>query len=254
MAKMLLINPRPRRKSRKAPSAAQRRVRAAFAARARSRRRRNPVSPTQVASLGRRRRNPVPALAPRAPQRQARRVARRAGRRSTNPIRSRRRRNPLNLGSASSYIGMLKQALIGGAGALAIDVAYGYVTPYLPASLQRTPGQISVGDAVKAVITIVAGKVLDRPTKGLASQAARGALIVQAHSLLAQLLPGAVTLGYGVPARVANMSNRIGPNRRLARYTAPGRTPLLARYASGGMTPLLNGDRESVMARESQLR
>lgn len=251
MPEMLLINPRPRRKSRKAPSAAQRRARAAFAAMARARagsakRRRRPA---------RRRRNPIPPGA--TPVLHAAPARRRAARRR-NPApmlarhRRSRRRNPISLGSTSAYVSMIKQGLIGGAGALAVDVAMGYISPYLPATLQRTPGQVGVGDAVKAVITIALGKVLDRPTKGLSMQAARGALVVQSHALLAQMLPSTMTLGYAVPARVANVSNRIGPNS-LRRYTAPGATPLLNRYITPGATPLLSG-RDSTMARESRVR
>lgn len=247
MSEILLINPRARRKSRKPASAAQRRARAAFAAAARAR----SLNPRRRRKA--RRRNPV---AVGAPVRAARRVARRAsnpvaGRRRTH----RRRRNPISLGSSSAYVRMIKDGLIGGAGALGVDVAMGYITPYLPASLQRTPGSVGVGDAVKAVITIALGKLLDKPTKGMSMTAARGALVVQSHALLATMLPSTMTLGYSVPANVVPMSNRIGPNRRsLNAYTAPGMTPLLNRYTSaGGPSPLLSG-RDSVMQREALVR
>lgn len=258
MAEVLLINPRPRRKARKAGgrSAAQRRATARMLAANRARRS-NPVGARRRRPA--RRRNPVAAVG--GPVSAARRVARRPARRS-NPIgrrrRHARRRNPIGLGSSSQYVRMIKDGLIGGAGALGMDVAMGYITPYLPASLQRTPGQIGVGDAVKAVITVALGKLLDRPTKGMSMTAARGSLVVQSHALLATLLPSSLTLGavgYSVPANVASMSNRIGPNRRaLNAYTGPGMTPLLNRYTSAGAaSPLLSG-RESVMARESIVR
>lgn len=246
MSEVLLINPRARRKSRKPASAAQRRARAAFAAAARAR----SLNPRRRRKA--RRRNPV---AVGAPVRAARRVARRA----SNPVHRRRthrrRRNPISLGSSSAYVRMIKDGLIGGAGALGVDVAMGYITPYLPASLQRTPGSVGVGDAVKAVITIALGKLLDKPTKGMSMTAARGALVVQSHALLATMLPNTMTLGYSVPANVVPMSNRIGPNRRsLNAYTAPGMTPLLNRYTSaGGPSPLLSG-RDSVMQREALVR
>lgn len=246
MSEVLLINPRARRKSRKPASAAQRRARAAFAAAARAR----SLNPRRRRKA--RRRNPV---AVGAPVRAARRVARRA----SNPVHRRRthrrRRNPISLGSSSAYVRMIKDGLIGGAGALGVDVAMGYITPYLPASLQRTPGSVGVGDAVKAVITIALGKLLDKPTKGMSMTAARGALVVQSHALLATMLPSTMTLGYSVPANVVPMSNRIGPNRRsLNAYTAPGMTPLLNRYTSaGGPSPLLSG-RDSVMQREALVR
>jgi len=247
MSEVLLINPRARRKSRKPASAAQRRARAAFAAAARAR----SLNPRRRKA---RRRNPIAAG---APVRAARRVARRAsnplGRRRR--VHHRRRRNPISLGSSSAYVRMVKDGLIGGAGALGVDVAMGYITPYLPASLQRTPGTVGVGDAVKAVITIALGKLLDKPTKGMSMTAARGALVVQSHALLATMLPSTMTLGYTVPANVVPMSNRIGPNRRsLNAYTQPGMTPLLNRYTSAGSpSPLLSG-RDSVMQREALVR
>lgn len=237
MAELLLINPRRRRraaskgKRRSNPSPAQRAARAKFAAAARAR------SGAARASNPRRRRRRNPA----APV--ARRVVRRV--RRSNPIRTRarRRRNPIGLGNTSSYIAMLKDGFIGGAGALGVDVLYGYLAPYLPASLQRTPGQASVGDAVKAVVTIALGKLLSRPTRGLSEKAAKGALVVQAHGLLAQFLPSTVTLGYSVAAPTASGFNtRIGPNRRgvsMARYTQPGASQMLGAYTQPGATQML---------------
>ncbi|MGV0999703.1 MAG: hypothetical protein ACOYBQ_10285 [Fluviibacter sp.] len=247
MAEMLLINPRPRRKSRKAPSAAQRRARAAFAAAARAR------SRSPVGAKRRRRRNPVAAAVAAGPVRRAVRRTVRA----SNPVgRSRRRRrNPISLGSKSAYVNMIKDGLIGGAGALAVDVAMGYINPYLPATLQRTPGQVGVGDAVKALITIALGQLLAKPTKGMSMVAARGSLVVQSHAMLAQMLPSTVTLGYSVPSNVVPFSNRIGPNRRsLSQYTPAGQTPLLNRYTRAGQgSPLLSG-RDSTMSREAVVR
>lgn len=251
MAEVLLINPRPRRKSRRGPSPAQKRARAAFAAasRARARRRRNPIA------------KPIAPMPPTPrPAAQARRVARRVARRATyaaNPLgrRHRRRRNPISLGSSSTYMTMVKDGLIGGAGALAVDLAMGQLNNYLPSSLQRVPGQVGVGDAVKAVLTVAMGQLLAKPTRGYSRKAAQGALVVQAHGILAQFLPGTMTLGYAVPARVANMSNRVGPNSAaLGRFTRPGSpSPMLSRFTSPGTaSPLLS--RASTMARESIVR
>lgn len=244
MAEILLVNPRKRRaKSRKAPSAAQRRARAAFAAMARAR---STGRKTRKAKRRARRSNPVPALvAPRRTRRAARRAA---------PMRRRaRRRNPIALGSVNSYVSMIKDAAIGGAGAVAVDYAYGFINGYLPDALKRTPGAVGVGDAVKAVITVALGKLLAKPTRGLSMTAARGSLVVQAHGLIAGMLPDTMTLGYAVPAHVVNASTRIGPNR-LNRYTAPGgATPLLSRYTAPGVSPLIS-DRMSTMQRESIVR
>jgi hypothetical protein len=262
MAELLLINPKAR--TRKAPrkaSPAQRRARAAFAAASRARsaaaRASNPVR-----RIRRRRRNPVAAPASAAPVRRARSIAR-----MDNPRRrrrySRRRRNPIAFsGGMRSYINLIKDGLIGGAGAIGVDIAMGYISPYLPASLQRTPGTVGIGDGVKAIITVALGQLLARPTKGLSIKAAQGSLAVQAHAVLATFLPSTMTLGYAVPAPVANMSNRIGPNRRslsvagaggMGRFTQPNAPGvMLSGFTQPGVSPMLG--RSAAMARESVVR
>ena len=264
MAEMLLINPAPRKK-KKARSAAQKRndARLGRMARARARGRSGTRTASRAASSTTRRRKmrarvqTSPGVSLQVnPARRRRRVARRAN--PVSVLRRRRRRNPIGLGGIGnvfSYINLIKDGAIGGAGAVAVDLAMGYITPQLPASMRRVPGQVGLGDAVKAVLTVALGKLLSRPTKGLSLTAAKGSLVVQAHGLFAQMLPSTMQLGYAVPARVVPMSNRIGPNRtELARYTRPNVTPLLSRYTRpGGMTPLLSG-RESAMARESVIR
>ena len=155
-------------------------------------------------------------------------------------------------------LGMIKAAMIGGAGAVAIDVAMGQINRFLPASLQRVPGKVGVGDAVKAAITVVLGRLLAKPTRGLSNQMAQGALVVQAHQLIAGFVPASMTLGYGVPARVVNMSNRVGPvrngNPAVGAYTRPGSTPLLSQrvgaYLRPGSTPMLSGLRGTAQQRE----
>ncbi len=252
MAEMLLINPRRRRRktARKSnPSPAQKRARAAFAAasraRAGKRRARNPAPrrAARVVRRRRRRRNPITVRA-RSRSPVLRRVARRV---------ARRRRNPISLGSASGYIAMLKEGLIGGAGAVAVDLAFGYIAPYLPASLRRVPGEAGVGDAIKAVVTIAMGKLLAGVTRGLSEKAARGALVVQAHGLIAQMLPNTMTLGYATPSMMSNMNTRIGPNRNalmgMGRYTAPGVSQMLGRYTAPGVTQML-ASRGRTMSRE----
>jgi hypothetical protein len=232
MAQMLLLNPAKRRRARKG---SPKRRRATTA----RRRRRNPVSvvtvaPRRVVRRAARRRNPAP------------RVIRRA-------IRG-RRRNPISLGmNGRTIASMLKEALIGGAGALAMDAAMGQVNGFLPATLQRVPGQPGVGDAVKALLTIVLSRALAKPTKGLSVQAGKGALVVQAYGLLAGFMPAGVTMGYAVPGQVVQGQSRVSPNR-LARYTQPGVTPLIAsqmaRYTAPGVSPMLGGTRERAMTRE----
>lgn len=213
-----------------------------------------------------RRRNPVPAglaryMASKRKRRTISAVARRVRRRRSNPsLRAvsrvvRRRRNPISLGgSGRSMLAMIKSAMIGGAGAVAVDVAMGQLNRFLPATLQRTPGKVSIGDAVKAAITVVLGRLLAKSTRGLSQQMAAGALTVQAHQLLAGFVPASMTLGYGVPARVVNMSNRVGPirngNPAVGAYQRPGSTPLLSAYLRPGSTPMLNRARMTAQQRE----
>lgn len=263
MSEVLLLNPAKRRKARRNPSAAQRANRARFAAAARARA--NPARRRRRA----RRRNPVAVFSP-GPNRYATGTARgtsyrhraassrarSAGKRRANPIR--RRRNPISLGgvSVNGIMGALREGAVMGAGAVAADMAYGYVQRYLPASLQAGPGQVTAGSAVKAVITAAAGVMLSRATRGLSRKAAMGALVVQARDIVAGLLPaGAVAgLGYATPAtRLSLQSNRIGPNRAapLGAYTQ-GPTPLLSAYTMPGASPLLSGG--GARARERAIR
>lgn len=237
MAEILLINPRKRKGrkvAKKTRSAAQRRATAKMLAANRSRRgRRSPAK---------RRRNPISTLTARHAV-----ARRRPARRRANPVRriARRRRNPISLGGLTprSILGQVKDALIGAGGAVAIDVAYGKINPLLPASLQRVPGAIGAGDAVKALLTIAAGKLLSRATRGLSAKAALGALTVQAHGIVSSMLPASL-LGYYSPARVVPGTQRVGPMQMngLRMYTpAGGMTPTLNRYTRGGATQLLSG-------------
>lgn len=222
MAEMLLINPRRRtgRKTRKAATAKRRRTTA---------RRKNPIS---VATVRRRRANPIRAK---------RRV-------------SRRRRNPIGGKILSGgLMKMIQEAFVGAAGSVAVDVAYGQIQSYLPASLRRTPGQVGVGDVVKAAITVGLGSILAKPTKGLSKRMAAGALTVQAADVLKSFVPSTMQLGYIAPARVVPGTNRVGPMRRggVSEYVSPGSTPMLSAYTRPGASPILNGSRQE---RGAQMR
>lgn len=222
MPEMLLINPRKRR----AAKSTKRRASPRRAKRAAPRRRRNPI-------------NSIASRVRRAPVRRARRA---------NPIRNlrRRRRNPISLGgSAKSYMSAIKDALIGAGGAIAVDVGFAKLSPMLPASLQVVKGAPGAGDAIKAVVTIIAGKMLSKATRGLSVKAAQGALTVQAHNIVSGLLPASMQvngMGYYSPAQIASMTNRVGPIRRgMNAYVSPGQTQLLNAYTQPGRTQLLNG-------------
>jgi hypothetical protein len=239
MAEMLLINPRKRRARKSGRTAAQRRATAKLVAMNRSRTRR-------------RRRNPVATVAA-APMVRRRRMA---ARRANPAVMRRRRRNPAMLGGRfglGSIMRSVQDALVQGGGAVAMDLLYGQIARFLPNTLQRTPGSIGLGDATKAVITVFLGHMLKGPTRGLSARAATGALTVQAHGIIAGLLPSTMTLGYYTPGMVTQGASRIGPNRAITgsmgRYTAPGATALLNRYTAPGMSPMLNG-RGSARMRE----
>jgi hypothetical protein len=233
MAEMLLINPRRRRKSAK-----KARRSSTGAKRRRVSRRRNPIPATTVATVRRRRRNPI----------RASRVTRR------------RRRNPIGGGAITSnkIMAMVKDALIGGAGAVAVDIAMGQIAAYLPASLRRVPGTVGVGDAVKAGLTVALGQLLAKPTKGLSRKLAAGALTVQTAEILRTFVPAGMTLGYANPALVAPGTMRVGPSYRPGSQVgmyARGGTPLLSgvgEYVRGG-SPLLSGNsRGRMSARERE--
>jgi len=224
MAEMLLINPRTRRKARKANPA-------------RRRRRSNPLALARVVHR-RRRRNPIAAV----------------HRRRRNPIgmmkrRVMRKRNPAMLGG---YMGAIREALMDGFGAVAIDYAYHMLTNVLPANTKTflQPGAtVGAADAVKAVLTVVLGNALNGVTRGFSRKAAKASLTVQSYQIMKKVLPSTISsnlsgLGYMTPAVVSSgYGTRIGPIRgQMGAYTTPGATPLLSAYtSSGSASPLLSG-------------
>jgi hypothetical protein len=208
MAEMLLINPR----KRGARKATKRRVM----------RRKNPVT-----AVARRRRNPLAAM-----------------RRRRNPMTSmvRRRRNPIRGGMMGNYMTQIREAVIGGAGALGMDLVYGQINSFLPTALKRVPGSIGAGDAVKAVITVALGGLLSKPTRGLSDKAAKASLTIQAYDIMKSFIPSTMTIGYASPALIAQGTNRVSPIRRGMNAYTKG-TPLLNAYMSPGKTALLSGAR-----------
>jgi hypothetical protein len=226
MAEMLLINPRRRRKAKRAAPA--------------RRRRSNPLALARVMPR-RRRRNPIAAVARR--------------RRRANPIgmmkrRVMRKRNPAMLGG---YMGAIREALMDGFGAVAIDYAYSMIAKAIPGTagnmLRPNPTSVGAADAVKAVLTVVLGNALNGVTRGFSRKAAKASLTVQSYQIMKKVLPAQISgnlsgLGYMSPAVIASGGNtRIGPIRgQMGMYTAPGATPLLSAYtASGSASPLLSG-------------
>jgi hypothetical protein len=191
-------------------------------------------------------------------KRRAARKARRAtpiakrrvmARRRKNPIaavkrRVMRRRNPINMGMGGGYMTAIREALMGGAGAVAMDLVFGQVNKFLPATLQKTAGTVGAGDAIKAVLTVFIGQALNKPTRGFSKKAAQASLTVQAHDIIRSFVPATMALGYYSPAMTAQGTNRVGPIRKGVNAYTSGGTPLLNAYqASGGATALLNGAR-----------
>ena len=212
MAQMLLINPR-RRSARKANPVARRR-------------RKNPVS---MVAKRRRRHNPVSAVARRMRRRNPASLARR---------RVMRRRNPIGMRSMN-LMGQIREALIGGAGAVTYDIIQGYLNKVLPANLQVVPGKVGVGDAVKAVSTVAIGHFLSGPTRGLSRKLAAGALTVQMAGIIKQFVPAGMAMGYYVPGAISQGSQRVSPINRAAMGAYTKGSPLLSAYTSG-QSPLLN--------------
>ncbi len=207
MAQMLLINPRRRKATRKANPVARRR---------KMTRRKNPVA-ALAKRRTMRRRNPIAAVARR---------------------RVMRRRNPIGMGSGM-LMTAIREAFIGGAGSVAVDVIQGYINKVLPANLQAVPGKVGVGDAVKAVTTVMLGHYLSGATRGLSRKMAMGALTVQAAGIVKQFVPAGMTMGYYVPGAVSQGSQRVSPINRAGMGAYTKGTPLLSAYTSG-QSPLLN--------------
>lgn len=236
MAEMLLINPKSRGRRKTAKRKTVRRANP-VAKRAAPKRRRRTYAKNPIAAVRRRMRRPAAA-------------ARRVGRRRRNPISMR----SLNMRGISA---MLKSALIGGAGAVGVDMLMAQLNKYLPVSMQPT-AQPGLNNALKAALTVVLGTVLDKPTRGMASKAAAGALAVQAADVvrytLAKFAPGSVPavagIGYYTPATVANRTARVGPVINGIGQFSRGGSPLLSQYTQG--SPVLsgaNGARTREMAR-----
>lgn len=186
-------NPSKRRKVRRNP---KRRTAAQKAATARM------LAANRARSGGRKRKAkrrsaPVASSAPRrVSRRSARRSARRVSRRFGSAMRS------------SGIVGSLKSGLVGGAGAVGVDIIMGQVAPMLPASMQ-TPvdaqtGGLSYGYvAAKAAIALALGHFGKRIAPRYAERAAEGALTVLAYGVLRPMVPASMTMGYLNPAPLA---------------------------------------------------
>lgn len=181
-----------RRKSSKAPSAAQLRARAKFAAMARATKRRTAVSTTLRSNPVKRRRH----VAKQTPAVSRRRV----------------RRNPISSASLRNVTALLKTSAVGAAGAIGVDVLMGFVQGYLPAAV-ATPNDSSGGinysyyaakGALAVVASMGAAKIIGAPK---AVRIAEGSMTVTLHGLMARLIAAnvsSVPLGMYTGARLGN--------------------------------------------------
>lgn len=165
MSSLLLVgNPKRRRATRrKAPSAAQLRARAKFAAMARSR------SKTARSNPVRRKRRAAPV----AKARTSRRV----------------RRNPIGGLNMRTITAQLKSAGIGALGAVGVDAAFGFVKSYLPESVQ-SPADASgqpnyLYFAAKGALAIGGGLLLKKAIgMNKAAAVVEGSLTVTLHDAM----------------------------------------------------------------------
>lgn len=193
MAEILLVNPRRRRRRGARKKVARRRVSAARPAR--RRRRRNPIGPyakKRRSGLGMYVSNP----------RRRRRPARK--RRST--ARRRYKRNPLSMKGAVNSL--VIPALQAGAGAVLLDVAWGFVP--IPETIKSGP----MRHVAKGLGAIVLGQVVGMvASKRIGNTVALGALTVTAYNaireLTAQFLPQ-VPLGYYSAGATAGYDPQLG--------------------------------------------
>lgn len=112
-------------------------------------------------------------------------------RRKRHRTHVRRRRNPSGgLGSIFSGIGpMLKSGAVGAAGALANDIAFGFVKPYLPAVLTSSYGRVGAKLGLAAAVAWTLNKVMPGKGRDFAAGAATVVLHELGTSLLNQAAP-----------------------------------------------------------------
>ncbi len=223
------VNPSKRRRkakrahSRKHRSAAQRTATARLVAMNRSRRAR--------------RSHPMAAHSNPRPRRRVRHALRRVARR----VSRRFRRNPFSLPSmagAGGVVGLLKSGVVGGAGAVLVDVGMGYTTKVLPASMSSpinadgSANWMYVGIKTALALALgTAGRKL--PVVGkVAGQMAEGALSVLAYQIMRPMVPAAISLGYLNPA--PTMRPQAGVGRYLSGAGAYAQLPV--RSNNGGPT------------------
>lgn len=201
---LLLVNPR-RRRRKAAPGRTSRRIKRAAP---RRRRRRNPIGAYVSAA------NPI------------RRSYKR--RRRHNPLsltRRRRRygRNPISGVNSRSIVNLIKEGFMGAGGALAVDIITGYLP--LPAAL-KSPADGAGGInymyyAAKTGLALLLGTAGRKVLGAKAQQMAIGSMTITAYTLMRQMLPSGITLGYQGPGHMAGM-NRFVSGNGMGAYVSGG--------------------------------
>lgn len=182
----------------------------------------------------------------------ARMLAANAGKKRTRRARpaarvTRRSRRSRSVSvSRSGIVDLLKSGAIGGAGAVANDVLFGYAAKVLPDSMQSkvdATGGINLAHyAAKGALALGVGvfgaKVLPR---AVAVKLAEGALTVSAYEIMKSALPASLTtvsrVGYMNPARVLRGAGKIVPLNRPQNMSAVVNVPV------NTQAPLFNNGR-----------
>lgn len=205
MSEMLLINPAYRKKAKRASPARKRAKR----------------------TKARRAKNTVPHYCPNPTHARRRRVS--AVKKHRARRRSSYKRNPIAGLSMGSITSLAKGALIGAAGAVAVDVAFGYAKSVLPASMQ-SPVDVSgnmnpmyfLAKGGVAVLLGVLGKKITRQ----AGKMAEGSLTVTMYDALKGFVPASIALGYVSPGAVLQ-------GHRQSSLPRPVNRPQVAQYVGG---------------------
>lgn len=152
---------------------------------------------------------------------------RRGGRRMQHVGRRRGRRGGGFSMASIGVVPMLKNAAIGAGGALATDVAMGFVAQYLPPQfatpVDATGQQNMLYPLAKGALAIGLGIVGKRVLPGgMAAKMVEGSLTVTLYNAAKPLIPASVPLGYASPAQQLQPSNVV----RLSEYVDGGDTPM----------------------------
>lgn len=176
----------------------------------------------------------------------ARRVnpRRRSRARRHNPVmrRYRRgRRNPSLRGIVGQVLPTIKAGAIGAGGALALDAAWGVISPKLPSSLSNAYVQF----ALKGLAAVLIGMVGNKLLKGKGQQLSVGAMTVVTHDFLKATLQSSMPTVFGAGGSLAlsgynGMGAYLSGSAPIVGTATIPRTNLMSNYA--GLGAYLSGD------------